>query len=64
MSATDAPAQIDPLDKIFFGLKNKNADVRLQSAQDLRKYVCPPPMYAKYRTSLNVYQIIGSRCCS
>ncbi|KAI5120260.1 hypothetical protein M0805_004596 [Coniferiporia weirii] len=39
MSATDVPSQTEPLDKIFAGLKNKNPEVRLQSAQELRKHV-------------------------
>lgn len=40
MSAADTPAQVDPLDRFFAGLKNKNPEVRVQSAQDLRKHVC------------------------
>ncbi|EJD07323.1 atypical/PIKK/FRAP protein kinase [Fomitiporia mediterranea MF3/22] len=39
MSSPEVPAQLDPLDKIFAGLKNKNPEVRLQSAQELRKHV-------------------------
>ena len=39
MSAKDDTAQSDTLEKIFTGLKNKNYEVRLQRAKDLRKYV-------------------------
>ncbi|THH04859.1 hypothetical protein EW145_g5218 [Phellinidium pouzarii] len=39
MSATDLPVQTEPLDKIFSGLKNKNSELRVQSAQELRKHV-------------------------
>lgn len=39
MSLADPAALVDPLDKIFNDLKNKNQEVRLQSAQDLRRHV-------------------------
>lgn len=38
-----ASLQNDVLDRIFQGLKNKNHDVRLESALELRHYVCPRP---------------------
>ncbi|KAL5537169.1 TOR1 [Sanghuangporus sanghuang] len=39
MSSADAPAQVDPLDRFFGGLKSKNPEARLQSALELRKHV-------------------------
>ena len=39
MSLADPATLVDPLEKIFNDLKNKNPEVRLQSAQDLRRHV-------------------------
>ena len=39
MSLADPTTLVDPLDKIFNDLKNKNPEVRLQSALDLRRHV-------------------------
>lgn len=39
MASTAPTAQTELLDQIFQGLKNKSAEVRLQSARDLRRYV-------------------------
>lgn len=39
MASSDPSAHSEALDRIFLGLKNKNAEVRLQSAQELRKHV-------------------------
>lgn len=39
MSTKDVPSAAEPLEKIFTGLKNRSGEIRLQSAQELRKHV-------------------------
>lgn len=39
MASTAPSTQTDTLDQIFAGLKNKNHEVRVQSAVELQRYV-------------------------
>ena len=39
MSSAAPPQQSDQLNTIFFGLKNRHQETRLQAADDLKRYV-------------------------
>jgi FKBP12-rapamycin complex-associated protein len=39
MASVAQSTQTERLNQIFNGLKNRNADIRLQSAEDLRRFV-------------------------
>ena len=70
MATPSVSQQTDILNSIFLGLKSKSPETRLQSALDLRRYVCliSPELSARapidalsgrYEGSRNVL-----RCCS
>lgn len=62
MASTAAPPQLSALDTIFQGLRNKNHDVRLRAAEDLKQYVSPPPLSGFFRVLLLMCSS-GNKCC-
>ena len=50
MATPSVSQQTDILNSIFIGLKSKSPETRLQSALDLRRYVCLLPLKPLVRT--------------
>ena len=60
MASAATPPQLNALDAIFLGLRNKNHDVRLRSAEDLKQYVKLPSLLFFAFCRSRVFQVTNA----